>query len=164
MHFLPFSMIPRVLRKIQDVNAAKGTCVLPNWPTQPIYHITEPYKKLSRTAGIFIKIWHYIPLSTLICLYNSLLSSFLNYGFTVWGDSIVSTQEQIMRCIKFQPLSTHSLPIFKSLKILKLEDTLQLNFLKFLFKATVLLRQLETHFLTPGCLVSDEWRQKYETG
>ena len=32
--FPPFSMIPRVLRKIQDDNA-KGTCVLPNWPTQP---------------------------------------------------------------------------------------------------------------------------------
>ena len=32
--FPPFSMIPRVLRKIQDDNA-KGICVLPNWPTQP---------------------------------------------------------------------------------------------------------------------------------
>ena len=49
------------------------------------YHINELYKKLSRTTGIFFKIRHYIPIETLICLYNSLFSSFLSYGIIVWG-------------------------------------------------------------------------------
>ena len=106
------------------------------------YHITGIYKKLSRTAGIFFKLRHYIPLSTLICLYNSLFSSFLNYGITVWGltyDTYLTPlfllQKKILRCIKFQPFSAPSLPMFKSLKVLKLEDTLHLNILTFVFKA-----------------------------
>ena len=41
------------------------------------YHTTELCKKLSRTAGIFFKVRHHVPLPTLICLYNSLFSSFL---------------------------------------------------------------------------------------
>ena len=83
-----------------------------------------------------------IPLSTLICLYNSLFSSFLNYGITVWGFTydtyltpLFRLKKKIVRCIKFQPFSAPSLPIFKSLKVLKLEDTLHLNILTFAFKA-----------------------------
>ena len=49
------------------------------------YHTTELLKKLTRTAGIFFKIRHYIPLQPLINLYNSLFPSFLSYGITVLG-------------------------------------------------------------------------------
>ena len=49
------------------------------------YHICELRKKLSRTTGLFFKLRHWLPLATLICLYNSLFSSFLNYGIIVWG-------------------------------------------------------------------------------
>ena len=53
--------------------------------TNPGQMANELYKKLSRTTGIFFKIRHYIPNETLICLYNSLFSSFLSYGIIVWG-------------------------------------------------------------------------------
>ena len=49
------------------------------------YHICELRKKLSRTTGLFFKLRHWLPIATLICLYNSLFSSFLNYGIIVWG-------------------------------------------------------------------------------
>ena len=49
------------------------------------YYIIELHKKLSRTSGMFFKIRQYIPLPSLISLYNSLFSSFLCYGITAWG-------------------------------------------------------------------------------
>ncbi len=44
-------------------------------------------------------------------------------------------QKKVLCCIKFEPFSASSAPIFHSLKILKLEDILQHNILTFVFKA-----------------------------
>ena len=40
---------------------------------------------LVHSAGIFFKARDHAPLPTLICLYNSLFSSFLNYGIIALG-------------------------------------------------------------------------------
>ena len=48
-------------------------------------HLTELSKKLARICGIFFKVRLVLPLNVLICLYNSLFSSFLQYGILVWG-------------------------------------------------------------------------------
>ena len=45
----------------------------------------ELSKKLSRTCGIFFRIRHLLPTSVLASLYNSLFSSFLQYGIIVLG-------------------------------------------------------------------------------
>jgi hypothetical protein len=106
------------------------------------YHTTELCKKLSRTAGIFFKVRHYVPLPTLICLYNSLFSSFLSYGITAWGltyetylNPLFRLQKKILRAMQFQPFSAPSSPIFLSLKLLKLQDVLHTNILTFVYKA-----------------------------
>ncbi len=125
------------------------------------YHITELYKKLSRTTGIFFKIRHYIPLETLICLYNSIFSSFLSYGIIVWGltyasylNPLLLLQKKILRCIKFQPFTASSTPLFHSLKILKLENILHLNTLIFVFKAINNLSPIYFHnYFTPNSTV-----------
>ena len=52
-----------------------------NWK----YHNAKLCKKLFGTAGIFFKLRHHVSLPTLICLYKSLFSYFLNYGITAWG-------------------------------------------------------------------------------
>ena len=49
------------------------------------YHITELTKKLARSSAIFFKIRYLMHHDTLMCLHNSLFSSFLNYGITSWG-------------------------------------------------------------------------------
>ena len=107
-------------------------------------------KKLSRTTGILYKVRHCVPLQTLICLYNSLFSSFLNYGIIVWGltyDSYLNQlsllQKKILRCIKFKPFTAQSAPLFHSLKIIKIQDMLHLNISTFAYKAI--------HKLSPVC-------------
>ena len=107
-------------------------------------------KKLSRTTGIFHKVRHHVSLQTLICLYNSFSSSFLNYGNIVWGltyDSYLNQsfllQKKILRCINFQPFTAPSAPLFHSLKVIKLQDMLHLNTSTFAYKAI--------HKLSPVC-------------
>ncbi len=116
------------------------------------YHISELRKKLSRTTGLFFKLRHYIPLSTLLCLYNSLFSSFLNYGIIVWGltvdtylDPLFVLQKKVLKCIKFQQTTAPSSPLFHSLKVLKLEDMIHLNILTFVFKAVNKLSPIYFH-------------------
>ncbi len=106
------------------------------------YHITELHKKLTRTSGIFFKIRHYIPLQPLTSLYNPLFSSFLCYGITAWGltydtylKPLYLLQKKILRCISFSHFAAPSSPIFRSLKILKLEDIIHSNILMFVYKA-----------------------------
>ena len=129
-------------KKIQMTKYVKFLGVLLDEHLTWKYHINELSKKLSKSCGIFYKIRHYVPLSTLICLYNSLFSSFLNYGITSWGLTYQSylsplflLQKKILRCINFQPFSAPSTPIFLSLKILKVEDLLHLNILTFVYKS-----------------------------
>ena len=106
------------------------------------FHITELTKKLSRTTGIFFKIRHYLPLDILKNLYYSIFSSFLSYGSSTWGLSydtylapLFLLQKKVLRSISFQPLLSSSTPIFHSLKILKLNDMINHEILKFVYKS-----------------------------
>ena len=79
------------------------------------YHTTELCKKLFKTAGIFLKVRHYVPLPTLISLYNSMFLPFLNYSTSALGmtyesylDPPFKLQKKILRCIKFEPFAFSS--------------------------------------------------------
>ena len=96
------------------------------------YHLTELSKKLARICGIFFKVRLFLPLSILICLYNSLFSSFLQYGILVWGlthethiNPVILLQKRVIRAISFEHFTSSSTPIFFNLKILKLIRSIQ---------------------------------------
>ena len=61
----------------------------------------------------------------------SLGASLLNPTF----NSLV--QKKVIRYIKFEPFSAPSAPIFQSLKILRLDDTLHLNILTLFIKKLI---------------------------
>ena len=97
------------------------------------YHLSELSKKLARTCGMFFKIRNLLPLDVLICLYNALFLSFLQYGLIVWGqtyasyvDPIFKLQKKAVRAITFQPRMSPSLPIFNDFKLLKLSEIFEL--------------------------------------
>ena len=54
------------------------------------YHLSELSKKLARTCGMFFRIRNLLPLDVLLCLYNALFLSFLQYGLVVWGQTYAS--------------------------------------------------------------------------
>ena len=97
------------------------------------YHLSELSKKLTRTCGMFFKIRNLLPLDVLICLYNALFLSFLQYGLIVLGqtyasyvDPIFTLQKKAVRAISFQPRMSPSLPIFNDFKLLKLSEIFEL--------------------------------------
>ena len=106
------------------------------------YHLNELSKKLARTCGIFFKIRYLLPSDVLLCLYNALFMSFLQYGITVWGqthklylDPVIKLQKRAIRAISFQPYLSHTLPIFKDLKILRLCEIFELRLLTFVYES-----------------------------
>ena len=89
---------------------------------------------------MFFKIWSLLPLDVLVCLYNALFLSFLQYGPIVWGqtygsyiDPILKLQKKAVRAISFQPRMSPSLPIFNDFKLLKLFELFELRLLTFVF-------------------------------
>ena len=106
------------------------------------YHLSELNKKLSRTCGIFFKVRHLLPTTVLISLYNSLFSSFLQYGVIVWGltydthiKPIYLLQKKVVRAITFKSFRSPSTSIFSDLKILKLYDLFELKLLTFVYES-----------------------------
>ena len=92
---------------------------------------------------MFSKTSHFPPLNVLICLYNSLLSLFLQYGILVWGlkyefsiNPVFLLQKRVIRVIKFENSTSHSTFIISALKILKLFDAFQLKLLTFIYEST----------------------------
>ena len=102
--------------------------------------MTELSKKRARNCGIFFKVRLFLPLNILICLYNSLFSSFLQYGILVWGlthethiNPVILLQKRVVRAISFEHFTSSSTPIFFNLKILKLHDLFKLKLLSFAY-------------------------------
>ena len=106
------------------------------------YHLSVISKKLSRTCGIFFNIRHLLPTNVLVSLYNSLFSSFLQYGIIVWGltyevhtKPINLLQKKVVRAIAFKNLSSPSIPLFSDVKILQVYDLLNLKLLSFVYES-----------------------------
>ena len=106
------------------------------------YHIAELSEKLAKTCGIFFKVRHLLPTSTLITLYNALFMSFLQYGIVAWGQTFDSyieplfkLQKSALRAISHQPFLAHSLPIFKDFNLLRIVDIFKLRLLSFVYES-----------------------------
>ncbi len=83
--------------------------------------------------GILNKLKHFIPIKTKILIYNSLVLSHLNFGILAWGfqcASLTKLQKKIIRILSRSKYNEHTEPIFKELKLHKLEDILKHKKLK----------------------------------
>jgi hypothetical protein len=104
-----------------------------NWTS----HINTLSNKLLKFIGISKRLKDFIPKETLLTLYNSLVLSQINYGQLAWGyhaPRIFQLQKKIIRLINSSSYIAHTEPIFKKLKLLKLDDNKYLNEIKFYYK------------------------------
>ena len=93
--------------------------------------------KLGKYSGILNKLKRYIPIDILRILYCSVVNSHLNYAILGWGyacSCLKKMQKRIIRIITCSKYNAHTSPLFKSLRILTLDDMLRLNTLKFYYK------------------------------
>ena len=52
--------------------------------------------KISKSVGLFAKLRHFVPQTTLITLYWSLIYPYLNYGVCAWGQASISLLNKIL--------------------------------------------------------------------
>ena len=100
-------------------------------------HLNKIRNKLCKFNAILNKLKHELPKSTLLTLYNSMFSPHLSYGILLWGahaDSLAKVQKRAVRLITLSKYNAHTEPIFKQLRILKLQHLCTLQELKFCYR------------------------------
>ena len=100
-------------------------------------HIDKLSVKCCRILGILNRLKRILPLNIKIILYNSLMLPHLNYGITLWGfkgEIILKLQTKAPRILSASKYNAHTEPLFKNLKLLKIEHILKLHELKLYYK------------------------------
>ena len=88
-------------------------------------HTKKIANKVSRTVGLLCRLKRMLPKHTLRLIYTSLVLPHLQYGVLNWGFNmgrIAKLQKKAMRYITCSKYNAHTTPIFRDLKLLKLED------------------------------------------
>ena len=104
-----------------------------SWKT----HMAHVRKKIGHVNCILHKLKQFLPKHILKTIYNSLISCHLNYGSLAWGHKghqLIKTQKKAIRAITNSKYNAHTEPLFKKLKIPKIEDMIKLAEMKFYYK------------------------------
>ena len=81
------------------------------------YHISYITSKISKTIGVIARLRHFVPTSTLLTLYRSLLCPYLLYGVTVWGQApqIYLNQILVLQSVLYALSVLHHIDLLLSL-------------------------------------------------
>ena len=99
-------------------------------------HIIKLSSTVSRNVGIISRARYLLNKELATLLYNALVLPCLNYCLVVWGSnynsnlqSLVIAQKRAIRVVAGAGRLSHTSPIFRELKILKLQDLLKYHLL-----------------------------------
>ena len=95
-------------------------------------HVEHVLSKISKTVDLIAKLRHFVPRHTLLNIYNSLITPYLSYSLTSWGQThkcnwndILKLQKRALRFIYFCDKREHAIPLFSK------ANTLPINLLYF---------------------------------
>ena len=103
-------------------------------------HIDYISKKVSKAIGVMYRLKHIYPEAVLLFIYQSIINAHFTYGLLVWGSKINTNhplhllQKRALRIVKNTDYVTHSEPICKDLRLLKMPDMFRFALWKFYFK------------------------------
>lgn len=113
-------------------------------------HLSKISAKISKTIGVLSRLKNFLPIEILRLIYNGLILPHINYSILCWGfvntNRILLLQKKAVRLISGKKFNTHSVALFKSLCILKVDDIFCRVLLKFYF--------LHSHKLLPKYFAS----------
>ena len=99
-------------------------------------HTDKISNKCSKITGVLNRLKLLFPQEIKCLLYNSLIVPHINYCIPAWGfhrNRITIIQKKEIRIITASSYISHTEPLFKQLNLLKVEDILTLQELKFYF-------------------------------
>ena len=104
-------------------------------------HINFCKAKISSSIYAIKRIKNIVPNTYLRTLYYTLIQPFLTYGITIWGATYIThrnklflLQKRVIRIISGSKYNDHTTPIFKNLKILKLDDIYKVQIARIIFQ------------------------------
>ena len=84
-------------------------------------HVDYIASKISKIVGLIARLWHHVPLNTLLQIYRSLVFPLMYYGIAAWGlaaqcdlRKILVLQKRALRLIFFCNTRSHAIPLFVS--------------------------------------------------
>ena len=108
-----------------------------SWKVQ----IDKLCSKISKVCGMIYKLRYFVPLSSLKIVYYSMFHSHLQYSLLNWGrcsksylQQLKILQNKVLRAILFRPKQFPTTLLYSNLNILKLDDMINMEFAKFMFK------------------------------
>ena len=88
----------------------------------------------SKTIGVLNRLKYVLPLDIKVLLYNTLILSHINYCIMIWGyQRSIRKKGYANNNLKYI-YNSHTEPLFKNPKLLKIEDMLKLQEIQFSFK------------------------------
>ena len=104
-------------------------------------HIDQTIKKLSHACGMIFKLRYYVSISTLKLIYHSMFHSVIQYSLLNWGrasksqlHNIKILQNRFLRASLFHDSRTSINVLYNEFRVLKLEDMIDMEFVKFVSK------------------------------
>ena len=97
-------------------------------------HIINISTKISKVIGTLKRLKHYLSTQTKLYIYNALITPHLNYGILAWGHEssrLSKLQKAAIRTITGKRYNAHTDPLFKEIKVLKVNDIFTLQQYKF---------------------------------
>ncbi len=85
-------------------------------------HTEKISNKCSKTIGVLNRLKYVLPLDIKVLLYNTLISSHINYCIMIWEyqrNRVTRIQKKVMRIITLNTYNSHTEPLFKNLKLLQ---------------------------------------------
>ena len=128
-------------QSLKEVNNAKYLGILIDNKLNWLPQINAINLKVSKGLGLLAKIRHYVPSETIRPLYFSFVNAHTDYNLLNWGMAAPSNLKSIhtkinkaLRIMTFRSRDYSSIPIYKELEILPLEQSFELKNAKHMWK------------------------------
>ena len=106
-----------------------------NWSAQT----SKIANKISLTLGVMKRLKRYLPILVMKLMYDSLILSHLQFGITCWGfecNRLFKLQKRPLRIMTNGKYNAHTEPLFKDLKLLKLDGIFDNQGKQYFYKFT----------------------------
>ena len=121
-------------QKINPINRTKYLGIYLDKHLSWNSHLNQLKIKLSRGCGLLAKLRYYVDTTTLRSVYFAIFDAHLRYGSQIWGQQKTGTIKQIeklqdkaIRIINFKSKKNPTNPLYKRMKMLKLNDVILFN-------------------------------------
>ncbi len=85
---------------------------------------------MSQCMSILNRLKYFLLIQTKVLIFNSLVFLHIKFGIIIWGfhcDKVAKLQKKVIRIISLSKYNAHTEPLFKTLKLLKINDILKLQ-------------------------------------